>query len=292
MEHWEEADLDEWADGRRTIPLPDGVVLGHQEYRAADVLRLVTENPALRFCDYFTVWTYPPSDWVNKGNSFFDAMAEIQGSGIAWFDTKTSYPGISIYKGRMLARLDDVRKPSAPAHVAEVILSARGPEWAALERGRGNIYLDQFYPDGLDDWMAQTYEGSFSVERLDPAQEDRHVRAMRRLIDELAGPRQILTGGSLWHVEPSFGKASRYYEGTGTFPTAADWDKVLAGWKSNSGNVLSVLAESPENVDRAINEWLDWGGWLAFTTQLEGDAAKAATDAAYSLAWSSRDAVR
>jgi hypothetical protein len=275
MEHWEKTDLDLWADGHRTVPLPDAVVLGHQEYRRPDVERLIAENPDLRFFDYFTVWTYPDTTWINQGNTFFDYLyALLSQHGLLWIDPKTGFPGLATFKNRVLVRLSDSVKASAPDVLAQEIILA--------SRGQG-FYLDQYYPDGLDDWMAVSAGGAFDVQRLYPDQVECHCRTMKALANELSASSQLLTGGTSLHAAPGYGIAARYFEGTGTF-VAHPWDTVLPLWKENSSNVLSVLAEDAPQVDRALQEWGAWGGWLAFTTQTEGAQGEAVVSQAYGRA--------
>jgi hypothetical protein len=275
LESWEKVDLDRWADGRRAEPLPDGVILGHQGYRDDDVRRLMAENPALRFHDYFTVWTYPDGSWVGQGNAFFDYMqALLSQYGLLWFDGQTGYPGIATFKDRVLVRLDDRIAASAPSEIARVIL--------ATARG-GGIFLDQYYPDGLDQWMAKDFGGNFLVERLNPDHTAHHTKTLKALAVAISAGGPLLTGGTSTHAEPGYGVASRYFEGVGTFGSHP-WDDTLPLWKEESSNVLSVLAEDEPQVTRALDEWKAWGSWLAFTTQLEGEAAEHAVRAAYERA--------
>lgn len=280
LEHWEQKDLDLWADGERARPLPEGVVLGHQGYRDADVRRLITENPSLRFHDYFTVWTYPDSTWINQGNVFFDYFYSLLSRhGLLWFDQTTGYPGIATYKDRMLARLDPTIPESQPASIAAVMLSA--------SRGQG-IFLDQYYPDGLDQWMAHDFGGKFLVGRLASISVEEHTHAMRNLVGYLAAKASVLTGGGSLHDQPGYGIAARYFEGTGTF-AAHPWDVVLPAWKEESSNVLSVLAEDEPHVTRALDEWASWGGWLAFTTQVGGEQGEMIVRSAYDRARARRE---
>lgn len=290
LESWEIPDFDQWADGQRAAPLPEGVIFGHQEHRPEQVQRLLDENPSLRFLDYFNPWTYPESEWVNRGNTWFDYMNSLLSRfGLLWIDPQTKVQAITPPPDRdVLVRFDQKVKACAPDLLARYAIDAR--ELVATRPNR-SFYLDQFFPDGLEQWMADSLGGHFSAERCYPYQAD-HCAVLRGLVKELAGAGPVLTGGSGYHQDPGTGLASRYFEGTGDF-AANPWDKVLPAWKLNPGNVLSVLAESTSNVQRAIAEWRAWGGWLAFTTQVSGDAGTAFVRDAYQMAAAAReDALR
>ena len=128
------SDLDEWAEGRRTAPLPEGLVLGHQGYRDDDVRRLQDQNPQLKAFEYYNVCTYPPPEWVNNGNAYFDYMQTQLAKGYLWIDPTTNFSGI-MASGRVV-----IRWASNAQEAAEVMVNAA--------RARHGVFLDAYYPTG------------------------------------------------------------------------------------------------------------------------------------------------
>ena len=131
--------------------------------------------------------------------------------------------------------------------------------------------------------MFNGFDGQFSVDRLDPAQIEEHRATLVALPDWLSKLGVVVTNGSIGHTHPTHGQAGRYFEGTANF-SGRDFDAVVPQWKGNAGNVLSVFADNADAVERALNEWLRWGGWLAFTTQAGEPEGSQAVRAAYTKA--------
>lgn len=249
--HWEKETFGHFAEA-------DGAVLGHHGWDDARLRDHVLERPDWQLFDYFNVWQMPLPAWLDGSNPWFEYLRTIPP-----YRDAAGQIVRERFRGRAIIGWANANVAEA-ANVMIAAKETRNP------RGRGGVFLDHWWP-ALAQWMSDQI-ADLPLEIL--AAHRAALLELRDRLDLRAMP--VLTNGDrelrnlmIW---------PGYLEDVGG---RIPWAEALPLW--GGAVVLSVNADNPAEVSRALLEWNRIAGrWLAFT---DGGTGTAATAYRRALEW-------